>query len=290
MNKNSKINLIKKYVMIFFTAVCMAMAVTGCGDKTEESDTTQTAAKSGEVGSAEELTQVGVYLDVSSDDKNITNVKYEISGDIAIVSFRYNGIKVELRGSYKYKEYELAGIDNTSNGDMIVTNVHSCPATFYTLNPGRIAFWNDDKINYSLYIYVTATDDVLADVLSDIKFENRYDDRADVKDRIENDSVQFAKDIIKVFNDRDVDKLKDMILYPQETGGGQSLSNENEVLNVNKDELFTDILINALNNEESLKKLRKSEDGSEYIIGTNYKNVHFKLTDDGNFIITKINN
>ena len=81
-----------------------------------------------------------------------------------------------------------------------------------------------------------------------------------------------------------------MVLYPQETSGGQSIANENELLNVDKKALFTDILMKALNYENALENLRKTNDGSEYVIGTNYKNVHFRLNDDGQFVITKINN
>ena len=162
--------------------------------------------------------------------------------------------------------------------------------TYYTLTPGRIAFWSDGTINYSLYIYVTASDEVLNEVLSHIVFENRYTDRADVQQQIETDSRAFAEKIVKVFNDEDLETMKDMVLYPQETSGGQSIANENELLNVDKKALFTDILMKALNDENALDNLRKTNDGSEYVIGTNYKNVHFRLNDDGQFVITKINN
>ena len=236
------------------------------------------------------MAQIGVYLDVDKNSSEITDVKYKISGDIGIVSFRYSGVKVELRGSCKYEMYDLAGVENTSNGDMITGNIQGYSATYYTLTPGRIAFWSDGTINYSLYIYVTASDEVLNEVLSHIVFENRYKDRADVQQQIETDSRTFAEKIVKVFNDEDLETMKDMVLYPQETSGGQSIANENELLNVDKKALFTDILMKALNDENALDNLRKTNDGSEYVIGTNYKNVHFILNDDGQFVITKINN
>ena len=263
----------------------------GCGkvdDGQEESTGIQ--IKSGDVESAEDMAQIGVYLDVDKNSSEITDVKYKISGDIGIVSFRYSGVKVELRGSCKYEMYDLAGVENTSNGDMITGNIQGYSATYYTLNPGRIAFWSDGTINYSLYIYVTASDEVLNEVLSHIVFENRYTDRADVQQQIETDSRAFAEKIVKVFNDEDLETMKDMVLYPQETSGGQSIANENELLNVDKKALFTDILMKALNDENALDNLRKTNDGSEYVIGTNYKNVHFRLNDDGQFVITKINN
>ena len=248
----------RKYILFMIAVICFAGICMGCGkvdDGQEESTGIQ--IKSGDVESAEDMTQIGVYLDVDKNSSEITDVKYKISGDIGIVSFRYSGVKVELRG---------------------------------TLTPGRIAFWSDGTINYSLYIYVTASDEVLNEVLSHIVFENRYTDRADVQQQIETDSRAFAEKIVKVFNDEDLETMKDMVLYPQETSGGQSIANENELLNVDKKALFTDILMKALNDENALDNLRKTNDGSEYVIGTNYKNVHFRLNDDGQFVITKINN
>ena len=52
--------------------------------------------------------------------------------------------------------------------------------------------------------------------------------------------------------------------------------------------MFTDILLKALNEENAIEEMREID--GEFIIGTNYKNVHFKLMDDGQFLITKINN
>ena len=87
-----------------------------------------------------------------------------------------------------------------------------------------------------------------------------------------------------------ISALPNFTRIPQETSGGQSIANENELLNVDKKALFTDILMKALNDENALDNLRKTNDGSEYVIGTNYKNVHFRLNDDGQLVITKINN
>ena len=291
MKKASWMDMGRKYILFMIAVICFAGICMGCGkvdDGQEESNGIQ--IKSGDVESAEDMTQIGVYLDVDKNSSEITDVKYKISGDIGIVSFRYSGVKFELRGSCKYEMYDLAGVENTSNGDMITGNIQGYSATYYTLTPGRIAFWSDGTINYSLYIYVTASDEVLNEVLSHIVFENRYTDRADVQQQIETDSRAFAEKIVKVFNDEDLETMKDMVLYPQETSGGQSIANENELLNVDKKALFTDILMKALNDENALDNLRKTNDGSEYVIGTNYKNVHFRLNDDGQFVITKINN
>lgn len=291
MKKASWMDMGRKYILFMIAVICFAGICMRCGkvdDGQEESTGIQ--IKSGDVESAEDMTQIGVYLDVDKNSSEITDVKYKISGDIGIVSFRYSGVKVELRGSCKYEMYDLAGVENTSNGDMITGNIQGYSATYYTLTPGRIAFWSDGTINYSIYIYVTASDEVLNEVLSHIVFENRYTDRADVQQQIETDSRAFAEKIVKVFNDEDLETMKDMVLYPQETSGGQSIANENELLNVDKKALFTDILKKALNDENALDNLRKTNDGSEYVIGTNYKNVHFRLNDDGQFVITKINN
>ena len=129
---------------------------------------------------------------------------------------------------------------------------------------------------------------MVGDILTHISFESRYDQRSDVKVQIEAYSKQFAEKIIKVFSDKDLETLVDMIDYPQELGNGNSVANRNELLNMDKEKLFTDILLKALNEENSIEEMREIE--GEFIIGTNYKNVHFKLMDDGQFLITKINN
>lgn len=279
-----------KRVVVCTAMICLAGIAVGCGGKESDVQTTESRVIDGDVSSPDDFSQIGLYIDINRNDSAVTDVKYRISGDIAIVSFRYNGVKVELRGSCKYKEYELAGIEDNSNGDMIVTDIQGCNAAYYTLDPGRIAFWSDGQINYSLLIYVTATDDVVKNIVSDVVFENRYEQRADVKDQRDSESKAFAEKIIKVFNDRDMDSMVDMMDFPQELGGGQSVANKDELLALDKDELFTDILMKALNDKSAVDDMRMSEDGSEYIIGTNYKNVHFKLSGNGTFVITKINN
>jgi len=279
-----------KRVVVCTAIICLAGIAVGCGDKESDVQTTESRVMDGDVSSPDDFSQIGLYIDINRNDSAVTDVKYRISGDIAIVSFRYNGVKVELRGSCKYKEYELAGIKDNSNGNMIVTDIQGCNATFYTLDPGRAGFWSDGQINYSLFIYVTATDDVMKNIVSDVVFENRYEQRADVKDQRVSESKAFAEKIIKVFNDRDMDSMVDMMDFPQELGGGQSVANKSELLALDKDELFTDILMKALNDKSVVDNMRMSEDGSEYIIGTNYKNVHFKLSGNGTFVITKINN
>lgn len=281
------------YVIAIFILAAGALCLfSGCGekDKDNKSSDVQTNKINGEVESVDEFTHIGVYIDVGKDDVGITDVKYKISGDVAIVSFRYNGVRVELRGSCKYSQYELAGIEDTSNGDLIATSVEGYRASLYTLNPGRIIFWSDDQINYSLYVYVTATDDVVKEILNHVTFENRYDQRDDVQKQIAGESVKFAEKIIKVFNDKDIESLEGMMYYPQELGSGHSVANTTELKNLVKDDLFTDILLKALNEKNAVDDMRKSDDGSEFIIGTNYKNVHFKLMEDGQFLITKINN
>ena len=149
MKKASWMDMGRKYILFMIAVICFAGICMGCGkvdDGQEESTGIQ--IKSGDVESAEDMTQIGVYLDVDKNSSEITDVKYKISGDIGIVSFRYSGVKVELRGSCKYEMYDLAGVENTSNGDMITGNIQGYSATYYTLTPGRIAFWSDGTINY----------------------------------------------------------------------------------------------------------------------------------------------
>lgn len=283
-----------KIVYCVFTlvvAVVMLGSFTGCGKKQSGSDDKSDATKqsvNGEVKSADDFAQIGVYINVGRDDVGITDVKYRISGEIAIVDFRYNGVRVELRGSCKYSQYDLAGVKDTSNGDLIATDVEGYSASLYTLDPGRVMFWSDGEINYSLYVYVTATDDVVNDILTHISFESRYDERADVQDQLAGESKVFAQKVIQVFNDKDMEALEDMMYYPQELGNGHSVANRNELLDLSSEDMFTDILIKALNEDNALDNMRKIDD--EFIIGTNYKNVHFKMMKNGQFLITKINN
>jgi hypothetical protein len=287
-----KIILRKKYIFMLAMLLIFSAIVAGC-KKNDAEDETEESSKmvvNGEVSSPEDFTDIGVFIDVDNQKEDFTDILYKISGDIAIVSFRYNGIRGEFRASCKYDKYDLAGIEDSSNGDMIVTSVEGYNASLYTLNPGRTVFWSDGTINYSLYMYVTCSDEVVDDILSLLTFENRYDKRADVIQQTDEESVVFAKKIVRVFNDKDLDSLKDMIYYPQQFGNGQSAASEEEVLNLDKDEVFTDILLKALSDEDAIDNIRKTEDDTEYVIGTNYKNVHFRMMDDGNFLITKVNN
>lgn len=281
-------NGLYKYIAVLMLLVAAGALLAVCGKSSETTEET-VVVTDGEVKSPEDFTRLGVYIDIA-DNENVTDKKYSVSGDIAIVSFRYTGVRVEFRASCKYERYELAGVEDTGNGDMIVSNVNGWNATFFTLDPGRAAFWSDENINYSLYIYVTSTDDVLNEILSLVEFEDRYSQREDVKQQTDSDSRAFAERLAEVIADKNLTELADMVDYPQETGSGQSLANRNELLALDKDELCTDILVKSLTDENAMDELRLSDDGSEYIIGTNYKNIHFKLMDDGTFKIVKINN
>lgn len=275
-------------IAICVLSVSLLAIAPGCQEKPQE--TTEVKVVNGDVASAEELSVVGVYLDVNTDNSAFSDVKYTISGDIGIVSFRYNGVKAELRGSCKYKEFELAGVDDTGSGNVSIKTVQGCAATYIILNPGRVVFWEDKNISYSLYLYVTSADEVLDEILSQVTFESRYNDRPDVKKLNEESSIKFAEKIIKVVSDKDLQSLSDMMYYPQMLYEGQSAANRDELLSYDKDEIFTDILIEALSRKNTLEEMRYFEDSQEYVIGTNYKNVHFKLMEDGNFLIVKLNN
>lgn len=289
MSKSVYRGCVLRYILVLAALMLTAVCIAGCGDDGIE-DNTETVVQSGSVDSPEAFTSLGMYIDVDTDNENVTDVSYSISGEIARVAFRYTGVRVEYRASCKYEGYELAGVEDTSKGDMIVAGVGGLNATFYTLDPGRVAFWSDGTVNYSLYIYVTASNDVLNSILELVRFENRYKERSDVQEQTYNDAKEFAKELVTVFNDKNLEALADMTYYPQETGNGQSIAKADELLAIDKGEFFTDILLEALNEEGAVDELRTSKDEMEYIIGSNYKNVHFKLMDDGSFKITKINN
>lgn len=279
----------KKRIYIVFLMLTVVFSFAACGRNQGTENEENEKVQNGPVESPEDFLTLGLYIDVVS-EKDISEVAYEVvQEDIAVVKFVYNGLDCELRGSCSYSGYELAGIRNTSTGDMIVSTVGGCNATIYELNPGRVVFWGDEQINYSLYTYVSANDTVLKEILSCVVFENHYNERPDISEEIENASVVFAKQIVEVFQNRDMEALSEMLYYPQQLGNGQSASNISEFMMISSDEIFTDILLEAVNSS-ALADLRQSEDGSEYIIGTNYKNVHFAQQEDGSFKITKINN
>ena len=86
MKKASWMDMGRKYILFMIAVICFAGICMGCGkvdDGQEESTGIQ--IKSGDVESAENMTQIGVYLDVDKNSSEITDVKYKISGDIGIV-------------------------------------------------------------------------------------------------------------------------------------------------------------------------------------------------------------
>lgn len=278
----------KKKISIICLIMLFLFSFTACGKDNVEEDT-QEKVQNGPVESPAAFIQIGLFIDVVSEE-NVTNRSYEIIQDeVAAMRFTYNGLACELRGSSVYSDYDLAGVLNSSDGNVIIQRIGECIASIYTLNPGRIIFWNDGQINYSLYIKVTADDEVVKGILSDIVFENHYNERADVIKGKENDSVAFANRIVSVIQDKDMETLADMLYYPQQLGGGQSAGNAKEFLMLSSDEIFTTQLLNAVNTS-ALSELRMTPDETEYLLGSNQKNVHFKQMSDGSFKITKINN
>lgn len=288
MEKRSKII---SRICIFCILLSMLFSFSACSDDTDNNSDNKTVVeevKSGEVDSPEEFKKLGLYIDVKS--SKVTDIKYSIEdGEIAVVSFVYNGLDCEFRGSCTYERYDLAKVKDTSTGDILSTSVGGYGATYYSLVPGRLVFWSDENVNYSFFTYVTAGDDVVKEIVDCLIFENHYEERADVVQQTANDSENYARQIITVFQNKKRDVLAEMIYYPQQLGGGQSAANEEELMEIPEDELFSEILLKALS-EDAIDDLRMSEDGTEYIIGTNYKNVHFKKMEDGTYKIVKINN
>ncbi|MGN0394397.1 MAG: hypothetical protein ACI4EF_03460, partial [Coprococcus sp.] len=155
---NRKLNILKK-VFVLCVVFCMIVTLTACGDDNEEKTETTEEIKNGEVASPEEFKKLGLYIDVKS--SYIKDVKYSIEdNEIAVISFVYNGIDCQFRGSCTYEDYDLAKVMNTSTGDMLSTTLKGYGATYYTLVPGRIVFWDAGHVNYSFYTFVTASDEV----------------------------------------------------------------------------------------------------------------------------------
>lgn len=279
----------KKKISIICLLMLILCSFAACGkQETEENEAEK--IQNGPVDSPDAFIQLGLFMDVVSGKNDIANKSYEIVQDeIAAMKFVYNGLDCELRGSTVYSEYDLAGVVNTSNGNVVIEQIGSCFAFIYTLSPGRIVFWNDGQIYYSLYVYVTADDEVVKGILADVVFENHYDERADVIQNVEDAKISFANQVVSAIQNKDMEALSNLLYYPQQLGGGQSAGNAKEFLELPKEEVITDQLVNAVNTS-AISELRLSQDGKEFLLGSNQKNVHFKQMADGSFKITKINN
>lgn len=279
----------KKKIWLLLLLCFLMLAGTACKeDESEKTEATETV-KDGLVESPDDFISLGLLIDVNSSEL-ISDVSYEIvNQEIASVSFVYNGIQCQFRGSAVYSDFELAGVENNGMGDMLITTVGGYNATYYKLNPGRVVFWSDENIHYSLYVYVTAEDSVLDSIVSYLKFENHYDERADVIENVEEESRVFAEKIVTIIQNKDIQALAENMNYPQELGNGMSVGNVDELMAISADDIFTDKLLEAVN-EASLDNLRAGRDGDSFLIGSNYKNIYFRKTEDGTFKIIKINN
>ncbi len=274
---------------VFCLIFVIITSLTACGNDTSGNTETEETIVNGVVESSDAFIDLGFLIDVEETDA-ISNVSYEIiDEEIGEVSFVYNGIDCELRASTVYKEYELAGVENTSSESSLSTSVKGYSAVYYRLNPGRIVFWNDDNINYSLYLYVTANDEVVDSIADCLIIENHYSERRDVQESIDNACYDFGNTIITVFQNKDLEQLSEMMYYPQQLESGESVANKSELLALSEDVVFTDKLLEALT-EDAADEIRLTTNEESYVIGGNYQNIYFKLQDDGTFKITKINN
>lgn len=279
----------KKNFIFFCLIFTIAFLITACGDDDLEATEETDVAANGQVDSAEDFIKLGFLIDVEESDM-ISNVSYSISNDeIAIVGFIYNGISCELRGSTVYSGYELAGVEGSADSNIVVTSIGGYNATYYKLSPGRLVTWTDGEINYCLYVYVTADDSVLNSIVPYLIFENHYDEREDVKSSTETAGAEFAEKIVTIVQNRDLEGLSEIMNYPQQLESGESVANKSELLALSEDVVFTDKLVDAVNTE-ALSDLRLSQDEASYIVGSNNKNVYFRLMDDGTFKVIKINN
>lgn len=280
--------IIKKIFAISLICICMCACVSCKKEETQTEETTE-AITNGSVEDSSAFIPLGMVIDVSQNDM-IKDVTYEIKDtEIAVVNFKYNGLQCQFRGSAVHNEFDLAGVQNNGDGNMVVTSVGSYNATYYKLDPGRVVFWSDENIHYSLYVYVTAEDSVLEEILSNLIFENHYTERADVKKSTEAAAEEFAGQVITVIQNKDMQALSEIMNYPQELGSGQSVGNIDELMAIPAEDIFTKDILEAVN-EDSLANLRQGRDDDSYLIGSNNKNIYFRKNADGDFKIVKINN
>lgn len=280
--------IIKKIFAISLICICMCACVSCKKEETQTEETTE-AITNGSVEDSSAFIPLGMVIDVSQNDM-IKDVTYEIKDtEIAVVNFKYNGLQCQFRGSAVHNEFDLAGVQNNGDGNMVVTSVGSYNATYYKLDPGRVVFWSDENIHYSLYVYVTAEDSVLEEILSNLIFENHYTERADVKKSTEAAAEEFAGQVITVIQNKDMQALSEIMNYPQELGSGQSIGNIDELMAIPAEDIFTKDILEAVN-EDSLANLRQGRDDDSYLIGSNNKNIYFRKNADGDFKIVKINN
>ncbi len=280
--------IIKKLFAISLICICMCACVSCKKEETRTEGTTE-AITNGSVEDSSAFIPLGMVIDVSQNDM-IKDVTYEIKDtEIAVVNFKYNGLQCQFRGSAVHNEFDLAGVQNNGDGNMVVTSVGSYNATYYKLDPGRVVFWSDENIHYSLYVYVTAEDSVLEEILSNLIFENHYTERADVKKSTEAAAEEFAGQVITIIQNKDMQALSEIMNYPQELGSGQSIGNIDELMAIPAEDIFTKDILEAVN-EDSLANLRQGRDGDSYLIGSNYKTIYFRKNADGDFKIEKINN
>lgn len=280
--------IIKKLFAISLICICMCACVSCKKEETQTEETTE-AITNGSVEDSSAFIPLGMVIDVSQNDM-IKDVTYEIKDtEIAVVNFKYNGLQCQFRGSAVHNEFDLAGVQNNGDGNMVVTSVGSYNATYYKLDPGRVVFWSDENIHYSLYVYVTAEDSVLEEILSNLIFENHYTERADVKKSTEAAAEEFAGQVITVIQNKDMQALSEIMNYPQELGSGQSIGNIDELMAIPAEDIFTKDILEAVN-EDSLANLRQGRDDDSYLIGSNNKNIYFRKNADGDFKIVKINN
>lgn len=280
--------IIKKLFAISLICICMCACVSCKKEETQTEETTE-AITNGSVEDSSAFIPLGMVIDVSQNDM-IKDVTYEIKDtEIAVVNFKYNGLQCQFRGSAVHNEFDLAGVQNNGDGNMVVTSVGSYNATYYKLDPGRVVFWSDENIHYSLYVYVTAEDYVLEEILSNLIFENHYTERADVKKSTEAAAEEFAGQVITVIQNKDMQALSEIMNYPQELGSGQSIGNIDELMAIPAEDIFTKDILEAVN-EDSLANLRQGRDDDSYLIGSNNKNIYFRKNADGDFKIVKINN
>ncbi len=281
----------KKKLIYLLVLMLMLGTFTSCGKEEEIlEEEEEIVITNGVVDSPDIFVYLGTYIDME-ESSLITNKSYEIENDdIAVVNFTYDGLDCELRASTKYSSYELVDVDkSTVSSEITMGSMGGNNATYYSLTAGRLVFWGDDYVFYCLYVHVTAKNEVVDAILDLVIFENHYSERLDVAQSIDEESKVFAQQIVNVIQSKDMEALADMMYFPQQLGSGLSAASRREFLALDPEEVFTEKLLEEVN-DAAVYGVRLTSDGESYIIGSTNRNIRFKMTDSGEFKITNINN
>ncbi len=280
----------KKIILATMLLLTLGLLVS-CGKDAGEETTEETVViTNGYKESAQDFVALGMLIDVNESSK-ISGVTYEIRDlEVAVVSFVYDGLECEFLASTKRGDFDLAGDVSQTLGGVQVGSIGGNAATYYTMTAGRVVFWDDGYVYYCLHVLVTAKDEYVEEILNLLTYENHYSERAEASAEIDDESVAFAKKIIIVVKNKDLEGLAELMYYPQQLGNGVSAASKRELLSADVDDVFTERLLEEIT-DSSIYGLRvSSTDDTLYLIGSSTRNIYFRKNDDGEYEIVKFNN